>query len=181
MIRRVVKNQGKGTIRVISPQLEIMKKTVACLVGIALLACPLLASAQTETTSDNSTLVVLLEQLIATLTQELNALIRPPQGSSRSTPSVILMDSPTSGALPFKDILESPPNSELPSATINQNSLITTSNTSTITGTATGLSNISVEVENPLVENLGSLSGEVVTVHIPPCLRPSCGAATAVV
>jgi hypothetical protein len=53
----------------------MLKKSVSFGIGLLLLTFPVLVSAQTATTNNNSGLIAILEQLVAVLTQELNALI----------------------------------------------------------------------------------------------------------
>jgi hypothetical protein len=76
-----------------------MKKFISLSIGIALLASPIIASAQTTSASDAS-IIAILEQLVATLTQELQQLLAARAGSTQSSPA-LLTATPTSGSAPL--------------------------------------------------------------------------------
>jgi hypothetical protein len=73
------------------------KKLISVAFSIALLASPLVTSAQSASTS-NSGIIAILEQLVATLTQELEQLIA---SRGQSTTSTNLSASPASGTAPL--------------------------------------------------------------------------------
>ncbi len=73
------------------------KKLISLGVGIALLASPLLASAQT-TTSSNASIIASLEALVATLTQELQQLIAAKSSSLAPEPITASWSSPQPAA-----------------------------------------------------------------------------------
>lgn len=77
-----------------------MKKLISFCIGITLLASPVLVSAQT-TSTNNVGVIAALEQLVATLTQELQSLLTAQRQSTPSTkqnsPSNFTA-TPTSGA-----------------------------------------------------------------------------------
>lgn len=76
-----------------------MKKFISFGIGIALLVSPVIASAQTVS-ADNSSIIAILEQLVATLTQELQQLIAARSGATQNNPA-LLTATPTNGSAPL--------------------------------------------------------------------------------
>jgi hypothetical protein len=141
----------------------MLKKYISFGVGIALLASPLLVSAQTVSVSSNASLIAVLTQLVQVLEQELQQLIAAQRGTTLA-PSAAILPPPTGGSSPSQTN-PSYQSSTQPSATIDQSSLTTTSLAPTITGTATGVSQLYVVVYNSSDKVWGSGNTDVNVVN----------------